>query len=141
MNKPGIEVDKLKGSLMGSLILMGVLRLGMQVKICPGIVTKDSSGCNPCQPIYLCIPLLHAKSNQLQFTVPGGLINIRTKIDPILCCADHLVGQVLGAVGKLPQIFTGNPPITFPTHSCSYMHTTIFLFRQLFRDMFNQFTL
>jgi len=139
-----MEVDKLKGSLVGTSILMGVLRLGMKVEICLGIITKDSSGCNrcnPCQPIYLRIPLLHAKSNQLQFTVPGGLIDVGTKINPILCCADPLVGQVLGAVGKLPQIFTGNPPITFPTHSCIYMHTTMFLFRQLFRDMFNQFTL
>ncbi len=29
-----------------------------------------------------------------------------TKIDPTLCRADRLVGQVLGAVGKLPQIYT-----------------------------------
>ena len=99
---------------------MGELHLGMQVEIHPGIITKDSSGCNPCQPIYLCIPLLHSKSNQLQFTVPGGLIDVGTKIDPILCCVDRLVGQVLGAVSKLPQIFTGNPPITF--HSLLYLH-------------------
>jgi translation initiation factor 2 subunit 3 len=39
--------------------------------------------------------------------VPGGLIGVGTKIDPTLCRADRLVGQVLGAVGKLPQIFTG----------------------------------
>lgn len=28
------------------------------------------------------------------------------EIDPQLCRADRLVGQVLGAVGKLPKIFT-----------------------------------
>ena len=28
-------------------------------------------------------------------------------IDPTLCCADRLVGQVLGAPGQLPKIFTG----------------------------------
>lgn len=29
-----------------------------------------------------------------------------TKIDPTLCRADRMVGQVLGAVGALPEIFT-----------------------------------
>ncbi|KAI9508054.1 translation initiation factor eIF2 gamma subunit [Russula earlei] len=87
-------------------ILTGVLRLGMEVEIRPGIVTKDSSGRNRCQPIYSRIVSLHAESNQLQFAVPGGLIGVGTKIDPTLCRADRLVGQVLGAVGKLPQIFT-----------------------------------
>ena len=33
------------------------------------------------------------------------LTGIGTKIDPTLCRADRLVGQVLGAVGTLPEIF------------------------------------
>lgn len=31
---------------------------------------------------------------------------VGTKIDPTLCRADRMVGQVLGAVGELPEIFT-----------------------------------
>jgi hypothetical protein len=31
---------------------------------------------------------------------------VGTKIDPTLCRADRLVGQVLGEVGKLPEVFT-----------------------------------
>ena len=31
---------------------------------------------------------------------------VGTKIDPTLCRADRLVGQVLGAVGALPEIYT-----------------------------------
>ncbi len=37
--------------------------------------------------------------------MPGGLIGVGTKIDPTLCRADRLVGQVLGAVGALPEVF------------------------------------
>ena len=107
VNKPGAEVDELKGGVAGGSILTGVLRLGMEVEIRPGIVTKDSAGRNRCQPIYSRIVSLHAETNQLQFAVPGGLIGVGTKIDPTLCRADRLVGQVLGAVGKLPRIFTG----------------------------------
>lgn len=50
---------------------------------------------------------LHAENNLLSFAVPGGLIGVGTRIDPTLCRADRLVGQVLGAVGKLPKIYTG----------------------------------
>jgi translation initiation factor 2 subunit 3 len=31
---------------------------------------------------------------------------VGTKVDPTLCRADRMVGQVLGAVGSLPDIFT-----------------------------------
>ncbi|KAI0298470.1 translation initiation factor eIF2 gamma subunit [Multifurca ochricompacta] len=106
VNKPGAEVNDLKGGVAGGSILSGVLHIGMEVEIRPGIVTKDSTGRNRCQPIYSRIVSLLAESNQLQFAVPGGLIGVGTKIDPTLCRADRLVGQVLGAVGKLPQIYT-----------------------------------
>ncbi|TFY62255.1 hypothetical protein EVJ58_g3978 [Rhodofomes roseus] len=106
VNKPGAEVDELKGGVAGGSILTGTLRLGMEVEIRPGIVTKDAQGRNKCKPIFSRIVSLHAESNHLQFAVPGGLIGVGTRIDPTLCRADRLVGQVLGAVGKLPQIFS-----------------------------------
>jgi translation initiation factor 2 subunit 3 len=107
VNKPGAEVDDLKGGVAGGSILTGVLRLGQEVEIRPGIVTKDSAGRNKCKPIFSRIMSLHAENNLLQFAVPGGLIGVGTRIDPTLCRADRLVGQVLGAVGKLPKIYTG----------------------------------
>jgi translation initiation factor 2 subunit 3 len=35
-----------------------------------------------------------------------AILGVGTMIDPTLCRADRLVGQVLGAVGKLPEIYT-----------------------------------
>ncbi|CAL9031530.1 unnamed protein product, partial [Prunus brigantina] len=35
----------------------------------------------------------------------GGLIGVGTTMDPTLTCADRLVGQVLGEVGSLPEVF------------------------------------
>lgn len=107
VNKPGAEVDDLKGGVAGGSILTGVLRIGEEVEIRPGIVTKDSAGRNKCKPIFSRIMSLHAENNLLSFAVPGGLIGVGTRIDPTLCRADRLVGQVLGAVGKLPKIYTG----------------------------------
>lgn len=37
---------------------------------------------------------------------PCCVVGVGTKIDPTLCRADRMVGQVLGAVGALPEIFT-----------------------------------
>ncbi|KAA1070209.1 hypothetical protein PGT21_003670 [Puccinia graminis f. sp. tritici] len=106
VNKPGAEVDELKGGVAGGSLLQGVLRMGQEVEVRPGVVTKDSEGKIHCKPIRSKIVTLLAEKNELLFAVPGGLIGVGTKIDPQLCRADRLVGQVLGAVGKLPKIFT-----------------------------------
>lgn len=106
VNKPGEEVESLKGGVAGGSILQGVLRLGDKIEVRPGIVTKDETGAVRCIPIMSSIVSLYAEHNDLKFAVPGGLIGVGTKIDPTLTRADRLVGQVLGGVGKLPDIFT-----------------------------------
>ncbi|KAI9097364.1 initiation factor eIF2 gamma, C terminal-domain-containing protein [Phlyctochytrium arcticum] len=106
VNKPGAEVADLKGGVAGGSILCGVLRVGDEIEVRPGIVSKDSDGKVRCQPIYSRIVTLLAENNDLKFAVPGGLIGVGTRIDPTLCRADRLVGQVLGSVGKLPAIYT-----------------------------------
>ncbi|XP_038048040.1 eukaryotic translation initiation factor 2 subunit 3, Y-linked [Patiria miniata] len=106
VNKPGSEVKDLKGGVAGGSILRGVLRVGQEIEVRPGIVSKDSEGKLQCRPIFSKIISLFAEKNDLQYAVPGGLIGVGTKIDPTLCRADRLVGQVLGAVGALPDIYT-----------------------------------
>lgn len=80
--------------------------MGQEIEVRPGIVTKDASGAIRCQPIYSRIVSLFAEQNPLQYAVPGGLIGVGTTVDPTLTRADRLVGQVLGEVGALPDIFT-----------------------------------
>lgn len=106
VNKPGCEVDDLKGGVAGGSILRGVLKVGQEIEVRPGIVSKDAEGKLTCQPIFSRIVSLFAEQNDLQYAVPGGLIGVGTKIDPTLCRADRMVGQVLGAVGALPDIYT-----------------------------------
>ncbi|TPX60077.1 hypothetical protein SpCBS45565_g07587 [Spizellomyces sp. 'palustris'] len=106
VNKPGAEVADLKGGVAGGSILCGVLKIGDEIEVRPGIVSKDNDGKVRCKPIYSRIVTLLAETNDLKFAVPGGLIGVGTRIDPTLCRADRLVGQVLGAVGKLPAIYT-----------------------------------
>jgi len=106
VNKPGEDVQSLKGGVAGGSILQGILRVGDEIEVRPGIVSKDSSGNMTCMPIYSRIMSLYAETNDLQYAVPGGLIGVGTKIDPTLTRADRLVGQVLGLRNYLPDVFT-----------------------------------
>ncbi|OMH83197.1 Eukaryotic translation initiation factor 2 subunit gamma [Zancudomyces culisetae] len=106
VNKPGAEVDELKGGVAGGSILKGVLTVNQEIEIRPGLVSKDSQGRTTILPIFSKIISLNAESNHLKFAVPGGLIGVGTLVDPTYCRSDRLVGQVLGAVGKLPDVYT-----------------------------------
>ena len=56
----------------------GVLRMGQEVEVRPGIIQKDAEGRVTCTPIYSRIVSLFAEQNPLQFAVPGGLIGVGT---------------------------------------------------------------
>jgi len=106
VNKPGQEVQDLRGGVAGGSIIQGVLRVGQEIEIRPGIISRGKDGAMKCVPLFSRILSLYAESNDLQFAVPGGLIGVGTMIDPTLTRADRLVGQVLGSVGNLPEIYT-----------------------------------
>lgn len=106
VNKPGSEIEELQGGVAGGSILTGILKLGDEIEIRPGIVSKDDKGAIQCKPIFSRVVSLFAENNSLKFAVPGGLIGVGTRIDPTLCRADRLVGFVLGLKGKLPKIYT-----------------------------------
>jgi translation initiation factor 2 subunit 3 len=106
VNKPGYEVHQLQGGVAGGSILRGVLQVGQEIEVRPGIIHKTAGGTFRCTPIRSRVASLFAESNDLKFAVPGGLIGVGTKIDPMLTRADRLVGQILGVPEHLPQIFT-----------------------------------
>ncbi|RVW26346.1 Eukaryotic translation initiation factor 2 subunit 3 [Vitis vinifera] len=131
VNKPGFEVDEIRGGVAGGSILRRMpwaiqsgffvhfgwknghpndvqrwcLKVNQFIEVRPGIVVKDENGNIKCTPIYSRIVSLYAEQNELQFAVPGGLIGVGTTMDPTLTRADRLVGQVLGEVGSLPDVF------------------------------------
>jgi translation initiation factor 2 subunit 3 len=105
VNKPGEDARTLKGGVAGGSILQGVLRMGDEVEIRPGIINRDAEGRVRCTPIFSKVVTLKAEQNYLQYAVPGGLIGVGLQVDPTLTRADRLVGQVLGHKGQLPDIF------------------------------------
>lgn len=106
VNKPGEEPRNLRGGVAGGTIVRGVLKVGQEIEVRPGVVSRDEKGRFKCVPIRSPIVSLFAEANELQYAVPGGLIGVGTLIDPSLTRADRLVGQVLGEAGTLPEIYT-----------------------------------
>lgn len=107
VNKPGTEVEDLKGGVAGGSVLQGVLKVGDEIVVRPGIVSKTQDNSFNCVPILSKIITLFAEANDLKYAVPGGLIGVGTYIDPVLCKADRLVGQVMGIQGQtLPNVYT-----------------------------------
>ena len=106
VNKPGQDVSDLQGGVAGGSILQGVLRVDDEIEIRPGIISRGANGSVKCVPLFTRVLSLFAEQNDLQYAVPGGLIGVGTMIDPTLTRADRLVGQVLGSVGNLPEIYT-----------------------------------
>ena len=80
VNKPGCEVDDLKGGVAGGSILRGVLKVGQEIEVRPGIVSKDGEGRLKCTPIFSRILSLNSEQNSLQYAVPGGLIGKRDSV-------------------------------------------------------------
>ncbi|XP_062005550.1 eukaryotic translation initiation factor 2 subunit gamma-like [Rosa rugosa] len=106
VNKPGFGSDDIKGAVVGGTLLRGVLKLNQLVEVRPGLVVKDERGkFLRCTPLYSRIVSLFAEENELQFAVPGGLIGVGTTLDPALARGDKLVGQVVGDVGSLPDVY------------------------------------
>lgn len=72
VNRPGAAAAALKGGVLGGAITQGVLRLGQEVEIRPGILARDAQGSLSCKPCA------HARqSNTLR---PSPMADIRTRL-------------------------------------------------------------
>jgi len=105
VNRPGEDADTLKGGVAGGTILKGVLKVGDDIEIRPGIIRKDSKTNQiSWSRILSKITSLKADENHLLYAVPGGLIGVGLKVDPFITRTDRLVGQIIGHPGKMPEV-------------------------------------
>jgi len=105
INKPGSDISAIKGGIAGGSILHGIIKVGDEIEIRPGIVTKDGDNIK-CQPIKSRVLSLYADQNDLLYAIPGGLIGVGLDIDPALTKSNKLVGNVLGYSGHMPEIYS-----------------------------------
>jgi translation initiation factor 2 subunit 3 len=100
INKPGTEIEKLKGGVFGGSIVSGAIKVGDKVELRPGISRKE--GGKPV-PLKFTVVGLREENDELQEAIPGGLIAVGTNLDPAITKSDSLIGSVISHEGKLPE--------------------------------------
>jgi len=100
INKPGSEIAKIKGGVIGGSIVEGSLKLGEEIEISPGLARKE--GAAP-EPIVSKVTALREENDELEEAGPGGLLALGTTIDPSITKSDGLVGSIIGKPGKMPE--------------------------------------
>ena len=103
INKPGAEISKLKGGVLGGSLIQGTLKVGDEIEMLPGITRKTKEK-EVIEPIVLKVNALMAGGESVQEAGPGGLVGIATGLDPSVAKSDHLAGNMLGRKGTLPPV-------------------------------------
>ncbi|EHP89152.1 translation initiation factor IF-2 subunit gamma [Methanotorris formicicus] len=103
VNKPGTEIKKLKGGVLGGSIIQGILEVGKEIEIRPGIQVTEGNK-TYWKPLTTKIVSLAAGGKGVKKAYPGGLVGVGTELDPSLTKSDYLSGSVLGEPGTLPPV-------------------------------------
>eukprot|EP00983_Pelagomonas_calceolata_P113008 1159943-Pelagomonas_calceolata.AAC.9 len=75
----------------------GVLKLGQEIEVRPGIITKDAEGRVKCIPIYSRVVSLFAEGNELHYAVPGGLIGVGLTVGASSSCWEKVRWNLAGS--------------------------------------------
>ncbi len=103
VNKPGSDIESLKGGVIGGSLVRGEFSVGDEIEIVPGIqVTKGNK--SVWENVTTEIISLMAGKNSYEKIRTGGLAAVGTRLDPFLTKGDAFTGRVAGAVGKVPDM-------------------------------------
>jgi translation initiation factor 2 subunit 3 len=97
VNKPGTEIENLRGGVLGGALIQGELKLGDEIEISPGIKIKDEW-----TPLKTKVVGLQKAGKNLENAIAGGLLGVMTEFDNWLTKADSFTGSVAGK--NLPPI-------------------------------------
>lgn len=103
INKPGTEIKKLKGGVLGGILKKGKLKVGDEIEIKPGLSTKKGNT-QTYKTIETKILSLHRGSESVSEAEPGASISIETSLDPYLTKTDSLTSCIISKKGVLPEI-------------------------------------
>lgn len=98
INRPGTVYSEIQGGVVGGTILQGVFRTGDEIKILPGVKKPRELGkttSHELTPIVTTIEEIRFGEYQVDEAKPGGLVALRTTIDPSLTKANQLAGSII----------------------------------------------
>jgi translation initiation factor 2 subunit 3 len=94
INKPGTDWNDVNGGVIGGSLISGTLKVGDMIEIKPGQLSKDMKGNIISIPIKTKVLSIQTDTSSLDSIIPGGLIGIRTDMDPYYCKNDMLSGNI-----------------------------------------------
>ncbi len=103
INKPGTKIDNLKGGVLGGILKKGVLKVGDEIEIKPGLSFKKNN-----QYVYETLKTkilaMFKGDGKVEEALPGASLSIETNLDPYLTKTDSLTGCLVSKAGILPEI-------------------------------------
>lgn len=105
INQPSIPYETIKGGCIGGSLISGSLKIGDEVEINPGILTRNKDGKYTCEPIITKLLSFESDKIKLDSVEPGGLVGILTTIDPYYCKNDVLKGNVITPIGQSLPVY------------------------------------
>jgi len=103
INRPGTKIKNLKGGVLGGILKQGVLKVGDEIEIKPGIMIEKAHQ-KSYQTVTTKIISLHKGNSTVEEVVPGASISIETELDPSLTKTDSLNGCLISILNGLPEI-------------------------------------
>tara|TARA_Y100000310_G_scaffold145018_1_gene144379 strand:+ start:3140 stop:4357 length:1218 start_codon:yes stop_codon:yes gene_type:complete len=103
INKPGTELEKLHGGVLGGALKQGKLKIGDEIEIKPGHSYKKQNQYHY-QTIKSKIVSMQKGPYQISVATPGGSLAIETELDPSLTKSDSLSSCIASITGNLPEI-------------------------------------
>ena len=103
INKPGAEIKNIKGGVLGGILKKGVLKVGDEIEIKPGLDVKKAHQ-QYFETINTKILSLHKGNENVEKVYPGASISIETSLDTTLTKTDSLTGCLASKKGNLPEI-------------------------------------
>jgi translation initiation factor 2 subunit 3 len=103
INRPGTKICNLHGGVLGGILKKGVLSVGDEIEIKPGIIEKQAN-----QTFYRSIKTkivsIYRGNTSIKTATPGASLAIETELDNILTRADSLSGSIASHNNELPEI-------------------------------------
>jgi translation initiation factor 2 subunit 3 len=106
VNHVNIKYNDIVGGVIGGSLIGGNFKVGDEIEILPGIISKNQEGEIIYKPHYTTITSLKSETTELESICPGGLIGIGTTIDPFYCKNDSMIGMIGGLKGSMPSVYT-----------------------------------
>lgn len=103
INKPGKMPDKLNGAVLGGTLKQGVLKVGDEIEIKPGLLIKEANQYHY-KAIKTKIRSLFKGTKKVEELTPGGSMSIETELAMSVGKKDAFAGCVVSYVGKLPEL-------------------------------------